>query len=106
MFGYLKKALVAHWETSLSQAAVEHARISAVAQACSSCTEQTRPECTRSVRNTPAGCSKGAALILHEGVRVSEYDALYPVQLEEAFDLLTFSSGAAHQQVAELIHRS
>lgn len=37
---YLKKALVAHCETSLSQAALEQARISAVAQACSSCTEQ------------------------------------------------------------------
>ena len=40
MFSNLKKALVAHCETSLSQAALEHARISAVAQACSSCTEQ------------------------------------------------------------------
>lgn len=35
----LKKALVAHCETSLSQAALEQARIKAVAQACSSCTE-------------------------------------------------------------------
>lgn len=35
---YLKKDLVAHWETSLSQAALEHARIRAVAQACSSLT--------------------------------------------------------------------
>lgn len=37
----LKKALVAHCETSLSQAALEQASISAVAQACSSCTKQT-----------------------------------------------------------------
>lgn len=35
----LKKALVAHCETSLSQAELEQARISAVPQACSSCTE-------------------------------------------------------------------
>lgn len=35
--GYLKKALVAHCETSRSQAALEQARMSAVAQACSSC---------------------------------------------------------------------
>lgn len=35
---YLKKDLVAHCETSLSLAALEHARISAVAQACSSWT--------------------------------------------------------------------
>lgn len=34
---YLKKALVAHCETSRSQAELEEARISAVAQACSSC---------------------------------------------------------------------
>lgn len=34
---YLKKALVAHCETSRSQAALEQARMSAVAQACSSC---------------------------------------------------------------------
>lgn len=32
----LKKALVAHWDTSLSQAALEQARMRAVAQACSS----------------------------------------------------------------------
>lgn len=36
---YLKKDLVAHCETSLSQAALEQARISAVAHACSSLTE-------------------------------------------------------------------
>lgn len=35
---YLKKDLVAHCETSLSLAALEHARIRAVAQACSSLT--------------------------------------------------------------------
>lgn len=35
---YLKKDLVAHCDTSLSQAALEHARIRAVAQACSSLT--------------------------------------------------------------------
>lgn len=40
MWSDLKKALVAHCETSLSQAALEQARIRAVAQACSSCTEQ------------------------------------------------------------------
>ena len=28
----------------------------------------------------------------------------YPVQLEEAFNLFTFSSSAAHQQMTELIH--
>lgn len=59
----------------------------------------------QNVRNTPARCSKDAALILGEGVKVSESDALYPVQLEEAFHLFTFSSGAAHQQVTELVHR-
>lgn len=37
---YLKKALVAHCETSRSQAALEQARMSAVAQACSSCQVQ------------------------------------------------------------------
>lgn len=34
----------------------------------------------------------------------SEYPALYPVQLEEAFNVFTFSSGAAHQQVTELVY--
>lgn len=44
-------------------------------------------------------CHAGDYIILD-----SEYRALYPVQLEEAFNLFTFSSSAAHQQVTELVY--
>lgn len=37
---------------------------------------------------------------------LNEYYVSYPVQLEEALNIFTFSSSAAHQQMTELVYRS
>ncbi len=78
VIGYLKKALVAHCETSLSEAATEQARISAVAHACSSCAEQIHIDiykmqaCKKQREKTSLHTGlKLHVLILCEGVCVS-----------------------------------
>lgn len=85
MLSDLKKALVAHCETSLSQAALEQARISAVAQACSSCTEQINNSniyymCVRE-RNIPAYLNPACVMCRFKGdykILDSEYLSFVP----------------------------
>lgn len=82
---------MAHTETSRSHAAEEQAKMSAVAHACPSCTAETSVFIVKHTRER-----------LHSEVKCA---VAHPVQLEEPLDLLALSSSAAHQQVAQLIHR-